>query len=215
MRAVNLIPADARRGGGAGGAGRSGGAAFVLLGGLAVLVALVAAWAVTGRAVSQHKAELTTLTSQVSSLRERLAQRAPSQPQDAGLAQQRLSTVRDLAAARTDWAKTLDAVARTLPAHTSLSGLTASTSPSAAPAGGTGGAPAIASSTTGPSIQLSGCSPSQKAVALLMPRLRIVPGVGHVSLVSATKADAAGGGSPDGCSGVSFQMVLFLEQVAQ
>ena len=39
MRAVNLIPADERRGAG-GIAGRSGGVVYVLVGGLAVLVAL-------------------------------------------------------------------------------------------------------------------------------------------------------------------------------
>ena len=212
MRAVNLIPADARKGGGAGSAGRSGGAAYVLLGGLAVLVGLVGAWALSGRTLSQHRSELKALSSQIERARTQLAQRSPGKPTDAALGQQRLATVRQLAAARTDWAKTLDAVARTLPAHTVLDGLTAATSPTAAPGGG-GGAGAIASSSTGPSVQLSGCSPSQKAVALLMPRLRVVPGVQRVSLVSATAADTGNGVSQD-CNGVTFALVLFLEPVA-
>lgn len=216
MRAVNLIPEETRRGGGAGRAGRSGGAAYLVLGGLAVLVALTAAWALTGRAVSRDRSELSALNNQVATMRARMAGKTGSTA-DAQQGQQRLETVRALAAARTDWARMLDAVARTLPGGTHLTGLTATTSPSAAPAGGTGGGGAIASSSAGPSVQVSGCSPSQKAVAQLMPRLRVLPDVQGVSLVNSTAAnsDGAPGGAPQDCTGVQFQMVLFLAPTAE
>lgn len=213
MRAVNLIPEDARRGGGAGGIGRSGGAVYVVLGGLAVLVALVAAWALTGRTVSRDRAELDTLHAQIAEMRARIPAKPAEQTQGPS-AQERLAAVRSLVLTRTDWALTLDAVARTLPSATSLTALTASTVPGGA-AGGTGGAGAIASTSAGPSLQISGCSPSQKAVAKLMPRLRVVPGVQHVTLVQSAVADtSAGGSSSGGCPGVSFQMVLFLASAA-
>jgi len=217
MRAVNLIPEDARRGGGAGGAGRSGGAAYVLLGGLAVLVALVAAWAFTGRTVSHDKAELDAVNAQLAQARAQAPAQTTRQAQGPS-AQERLATVLALATAREDWSSTLDAIARTLPVHTTLTTLTAATSPSALP-GGAGSSPALASSATGPSIQIAGCAPSQRRVAQLMPRLRVVPGVQDVTLGSSTAATAGdtastASTSTASCSGVNFQMILFLDAVA-
>lgn len=207
MRAVNLIPADQRRGGGID-AGRSGGAVYLVLGGLAMLAVLVGVWAITGGRVAERQAELERLQAEVSA-----AQAQSAQLQSAGtvraLREQRAATVRALAAARIDWAASLDAIARTLPEHTWLSKLSAASVPGAAP-GGAGGTGAVASSSLGPSIQLGGCSPSQASVARLMPRLRAVPGVANVTLVRTQRAEPGAGQGSGDCAAVSFEMVLFF-----
>lgn len=212
MRAVNLIPVESRSGGGAGRGGRSGGVVYFLLGALAVVVGLVAAASVAGRAADRDRGELAGLQQQIAAARAR-ATAVSAAGGDAKLAATRLAAVRDLARSRIDWSATMDAIARTLPDGTWLSTLNAAASPTSAVSGGAGGAGAVASSSLGPSIQISGCTPSQNSVARLMPRLRLIPGVQRVSLVSAAAADSgAGGGSGSGadCSRVTFQMVVFL-----
>ena len=62
MKAVNLIPADQRRSSGA--AGKSGGAAYVLLGGLAIVVVMVAMLTLTNRSVADKTAAATSLEAQ-------------------------------------------------------------------------------------------------------------------------------------------------------
>jgi Tfp pilus assembly protein PilN len=210
MRAVNLIPAEQRSGGGLD-AGRSGGAVYVLLGGLAMFAVLIGVWAMTGSRVSDRKAELQRLQTEVAAAQ---AQSAQLQGVDTirALREQRAATVRALAAARVDWASSLDAIARTLPEHTWLSKLSASSVPGGAP-GGAGAAGAVASSTPGASVQIAGCSPSQATVARLMPRLRSVPGVANVTLVRTQKADAGSTGA-GACGAVDFEMVLLFAAAA-
>jgi Tfp pilus assembly protein PilN len=212
MRAVNLIPAEQRSGGGAGGAGRSGGAVYVILGGLAVLVVLVGVWAMAGHKLSADKAELAQLQADAAAAQSQ-ASKLSSFGTFHALRQTRTDTVRQLAAGRIDWAESLDAIARMLPSGAWLSTMTAATSPSAGPAGGTGGAGAIASTSTGPSIQIGGCIGSQARVARLMPRLHAIPHVARVSLVSSTAAQTTGavGAATGDCKAVSFEMVLFFE----
>lgn len=210
MRAVNLIPAEERSGGGPS-AGRSGGAVYVLLGGLAVLVAMVFMWASAGSQIADDRAELSRLQAEAAAAQAQLTTVA-SVDSIRALRDARTATVRTLAAARVDWADSLEAIARTLPSDTWLDSLAASVTPASAAPGGVGGAGAVASSTTGPSIQVSGCSPSQARVARLMPRLRSIPGVDHVTLVSAQKAapGTTAAEAQGGCTKVSFEMVLFF-----
>ena len=67
MRAVNLIPAEERRGAGGIG-GRSGGIVYVLTGGLAVLVALGAIYALAVHSVADRKGQLATLSAQLAAV---------------------------------------------------------------------------------------------------------------------------------------------------
>jgi len=213
MQAINLIPADSRSGGGAGASGRSGGAVYALLGGLAALVAMVGLWATTSGKIANDRAELAEVQQQVVS-----AQARANKLQSPGSVQQtrlvRTETVRSLATQRHDWAATLDALSRTLPADTTLTGLNATS----AGAGAAGPAPVAATpgAVSGPTVVLNGCAPSQRAVARLMPRLRTIPDVNGVQLVSSTVAsdDAAGAGGEVDCRGAAFVMNLALEAVA-
>lgn len=215
MRAVNLIPADARPGGGNGGAGRSGGAVYVLLGGLVVLVALVGLWAKAGSSLSSDRAELDRLHAEASTAQAQTTDLSSFASYHA-LRQTRTETVKTLAESRVDWAADMDAVARTMPAGAWLSSMTAAASAATAPAGGTGGSGAVASTSMGPSLQIGGCIGSQARVARLMPRLRAIPHVNRVSLVSSTAADSSGpaGSSSSACKTVSFEMVVFFDSTA-
>jgi Tfp pilus assembly protein PilN len=213
MRAVNLIPADARSGGGAGAGGRSGGAVYALLGGLVVIVAMTALWATTSAGVKDKRAQLGALQAQVAQIQAGAS--GLQTPSD--LAQERTSrtaTVRTLVGQRLDWAATLDAIGRTLPADTTLTALDASAV--GTPTGSPGAAPAVpgAAGAAGPTVELNGCAPSQRSVARLMPRLRTVPGVLGVQLVSSAIGTPGGGSTSNGaaaavdCTGAAFQMVL-------
>ena len=214
MRAVNLIPDDARRGGGAGAAGRSGGAAYILLGGLAGLVLLMGLWALAGRDSSRERTQLVQLHQQAADAQRQAQTLAPY----GTVNQERTSataSVHGLITARFAWSKTLDAFARVLPADVRLSSLAGATPGTATPTPGATPTQATTPGTVaGVTVQLTGCAPSMARVARLMPRLRAVPGVSSVTLTSTTHpapaaapSGSATAGSSD-CSGATFQMSL-------
>ena len=216
MRAVNLIPTDARRGGGAGAAGRSGGAAYILLGGLAVLVVLVAVWALAGHRVTEKRAELARLQSETASAQAEASQLA-AYAKYSKLSTDRVNTVRSLALSRFDWAQALDAVARTMPDDAWLTSMTGTVAPGVSVSGGGSSASALRSQRAVPAIELVGCTTSQGRVARLISRLRAVPGVDRVSIADTITGDAGAGstGGGGGCRGShptypQFDMVLFF-----
>jgi Tfp pilus assembly protein PilN len=250
MRAVNLIPPDARVGG-AGGNGRSGGAVYVLLGGLAALVLLTGLWAAAHHGTSGKRTELAQLQQETADAQQ-TASRLAGFGNLTALRQSRTATVTGLAAGRFDWAGLLDDVARTMPrdAHlTSLqgtvaattagatgamtpaaSGTTGTTGTSTAPTGtssAASGTSTAAASPAGPSITIQGCTRSHARVALLMARLRALPGVTDIKLTSSTASTAAAGatgasaptsaGSSGGCPGrrsATFAMTLQFAGIA-
>jgi Tfp pilus assembly protein PilN len=214
MRAVNLIPADARRGGGAGAAGRSGGAAYVLLGGLAVVVALVAVWALAGHNISNKRSELARLQNETSAAQAQ-ASRLDAYARYAKLSKDRVDTVRSLALSRFNWAQALDSVARTLPNDAWLTSMTGTVAPGVSVTGGGSSASGLRGQRAVPAIELVGCTTSQHKVGRLISRLRAVPGVDRVSISDSIKADQTAGGGGGGCRGThasypQFDMVLFF-----
>lgn len=219
MRAINLIPHDARRGGGAGAGGRSRGAVYMILGGLAGLVVLAGLWALAGRDASRARVELAGLQEQAATAQRQAATLAPYSTYSQ-LRASRADAVRSLATARFEWARTLDAIARVLPADVRLGALNGAL-PGAAAAGtappaAAPSSPSSPASVVSPSVQITGCAPSMAAVAKLMPRLRVVPGVASISLGSSTTPgkDAPGGTPIAGCDRASFQMTLSFASAA-
>jgi Tfp pilus assembly protein PilN len=215
MRAVNLIPADQRRASGA--AGKSGGGVYALLGALALIVAMVAAFTITSRQVSDHKAEADRLQAQAQ-IAQAKAGNLAAYKQFNDLVKQRVTGVQALAATRFDWSSTFDQVSRVVPADVSLTQLTATTAPGV----GVGGNVSLRSALSNPAIELVGCAPSQSRVALLMARLRRLEGVQRVSVANAAKTDGASSEtqtssestSSGGCQTSDqipqFQMVVFF-----
>ncbi len=219
MRAVNLIPHEIRRGAG-GRAGRSGGLVYVLLGGLTVLVAMVALWAMAGRDAGSARTELAQLQQRNAEAQRRAAPLAAFQAL-ATQGQQQITLVKTLADTRFPWSDTMGALARILPRSVRISNLTGALLPAAAVA------PAVPPATTGaaspvpapaaiavsvPTITIAGCAPTLASVAKLVPRMTIVPGVADVTLGPATapseKSDAAAGSSDGACHAASFEMLL-------
>jgi len=217
MKAVNLIPADQRRS--SGGAGKSGGAVYVLLGGLAIVVAMVAMLTLTNRSVADKTAEATSLEAQADVATAKVGNLASYQ-QFNEVVKTRAAGVKTLASTRIDWGRTFEQVSRVVPADVSLTQLVASSAP-----GQGGGTVSLRSALANPAIEIVGCAPSQSRVALLMARLRRLEGVQRVSVAASDKQDSSSGAASsqsDGGSGGSaagcqtddqvpqFQMVVFF-----
>jgi Tfp pilus assembly protein PilN len=197
MRAINLIPAEERRGGSA--AGRSGGLVYVLLGTLTLLAALAAMYGVATKATRDKQAELADVTARAAAA-ERAAHALAGYTDFAAVRKQRAEAVKTLAEGRVDWAHVLHEVARTMPSGAWLTSLHAkSGAPVTTGAGGStppGGTTPAASAATGaapvaPSIDLAGCTTGQSDVSKLMAELRRIDGVAKVQLASSAKGAAA------------------------
>ena len=194
VRAVNLLPPDfsgASKASGDQGARPevTGGAGpFVVLGVLAACVAGAAGYVVTDNTVKQRQADLDSANAQKQALAGQTAQLKPF-ADFASLANQRVTTVRDLAGSRFDWEQSLRDLSRAIPADVTLKSLNGSVTTDAG-----GGASGLRSAISAPAITMSGCAPGQTQVARLMARLRNIDGVTRVSLSKSTKAKSDGGG---------------------
>jgi Tfp pilus assembly protein PilN len=222
MRAVNLIPSDERRGPGIP-TGRSGGAAYVvlgLLGGLAVCALLY------GRAdhqISSRRAEVVSLNVRAQQAQARAGELSPY-TSFLQMREQRVQAVSQLVDSRFDWAQAFQELGRVLPANkVSLSSLdgtvgsSSSTSSSGSSASAASGSSVTSATPPGsiPTFSLTGCATSQAEVALMLDRLRLIDGVNEVTLQSSTESGAAGGGGGGGagCEGddVSFSVQVTFD----
>jgi Tfp pilus assembly protein PilN len=184
MRAVNLMPGDDYGSGGAGSDG-TGGIVYVLLGGLAVMVALAGLWANSNKQISSRQTALDRVTIAAIAAEARAAKAAPYEAY-ASLADARLATVASLSVTRFDWAHSLRELSRVLPADVWLTSLDGSS-------GATGQAPTTtASAAPAPTFEFVGCTDTQAKVARLMARLRAVDGVRDVDLKTSEKPEAGG-----------------------
>jgi Tfp pilus assembly protein PilN len=223
MRAVNLIPNDSGRSWGGSG-GRSGGSVYVLLGTLAVALALVTVYVLTNNRISDQKAKVAALQAQVTNAQLAATRLAPYVT-FAKLAQERMETVRGIASSRFDWHAALAGLSRVVPANTSLQSLVGTVVPSAT-VGGAGASGAsgtdLRGDITAPAFQLSGCSDSQDDVARLISRLRLIDGVTRVSLEDSQKSSSGqsgasvSAGGTGGCKAASpsFDLVVFFTPLA-
>jgi hypothetical protein len=175
MRAVNLIPAEERRGAG-GLAGRSGGVVYVLTGGLALLVALGVIYASAVHSVAKDEGELASLTTQVAAVNTE-SQALQPYVAVASISAAKVLQVTALAEQRFNWPTAMAQLALALPNDDSFTALTASP-------GGAGSAAAAGPVSGGQAFDLTGCSNSQGEVPSLLTDLASVPGVTDVALVS-------------------------------
>jgi Tfp pilus assembly protein PilN len=186
MRAVNLIPAELRRGGSA--PGRTGIAPYAVLGVLALLVVMASAYTLTTRSLGSKKAEVASIEQQAAAAEARTTSNK-SYTEFSQLSVQRTQTVTSLAASRFDWAHALAEVARVLPHNAWLASIRATVTPGVAV---DGAADPLRQTLQLPAIELSGCTTSQANVAQVVADLRRADGVKRVSLSSAKKTDATG-----------------------
>ena len=184
MRAVNLMPGDDRASRGGRSTG-TGGIVYVLLGGLAVMVALAGLWTNSNTQISSRQTALAKVTIAADAAEARAAKEAPYEAY-ASLAEARVSTVASLSKTRFDWAHSLRELSRVLPADVWLTSLDGTS-------GATGEAPiTTANAAPAPTFEFVGCTGTQAKVARLMARLRAVDGVRDVDLKTSEKPEAEG-----------------------
>ncbi|HEV3071537.1 MAG TPA: hypothetical protein VGY76_08965 [Solirubrobacteraceae bacterium] len=222
MKAVNLIPSEQRAGGGPA-AGESEGAAFMVLGLLAGLAVLAFLYGTANHQVSERTEKVASVNAQAQSTQARANALAPYTSFKA-MYEQRLNAVTELVNTRFDWAHAFHELGRVLPSDASLSSVkgtiasavlaTGAAAKPAAPATPATGASAGGASTASaasavtsatppgsvPTFILAGCATSQAEVAQTLQRLRLIDGVGDVTLQSSTKSTSTGGSS-GGASG--------------
>jgi Tfp pilus assembly protein PilN len=204
VRAVNLIPAEQRAGGGPV-AGESQGAAFLVLGLLAGLAVLAGLYGLAAHQVSSREGEVTSITAQAQATQARANALAPYTSFKA-MYQQRQSAVNELVNTRFDWAHAFHELGRVLPADASLSSVKGTIGSTTAVGGATAtpsktASSAVASATppgTIPTFVIAGCTTSQSETAQTIQRLRLIDGVASVTLQSSTKTSSGGGSTGSG-----------------
>jgi hypothetical protein len=203
MRAVNLIPKE-ERGGASVGAGRSEGAAYAVLGVLAVMAVMALLYGQAHHKLAGRKAEVATLTARAQAAQAEASRLAPY-TSFVQLKEQRQQAVSTLVDSRFDWAHAFHEFGRVLSTETSITSLdgtvgSAATATATATAAPAGAASSVASATPAgsvPTFTLQGCGKSQRSVALMLERLRLIDGVSEVTLQSSSKS-ASGGSSTSG-----------------
>jgi hypothetical protein len=207
MRAVNLIPEDA-----AGGGSGSSPGVLILLGGLAMLLALVTVHVLTGNTIQQRKAELASVTQQLAGAQTQAGATRPYR-EFATLAKARVETVRQLGSARFDWQRAFADLATVLPDDVWLTSVTGTVAPGVNVSGGdAGGASSLRPAIPNPAIMLTGCTVGHESVVRLVSRLRLLHDVQRVSLADSSK-DAGGDCQHGNTSFPQFDAVVFFAPI--
>lgn len=230
MKAVNLIPSEDRRGGSVG-VGRSGGAAYIVLGTLGVLAVLVLLYGMARHQVSDRQGKLASITTQSQRAQEAATALTPY-TSFVALREQRMQAVEAVVDSRFDWAHAFHELGRVLPKDASISSISG-TIGGAAATSSTAGAPAAtttapaASTTTAPAasaasatppgsvptMTLGGCASTQQEVALTLQRLRLMDGVAAVSLQNSAKSGSTGAGGASSSANCTADSATFTVQI--
>jgi Tfp pilus assembly protein PilN len=198
MKAVNLVPKDARGGRGSssrGGAGRVGfnglGPAHVVVGVLVIVVGLILLRVLANNDVNNQKATLAAVQTQVAT-EQADASKLSVYTSFVQAAQQREDQVREIAEQRFPWQRILDQLSRVMPATTSLTSLSASTNGSPGTASTSAGT--AVTSAAGPTFSLAGCADTrnQNGVATLLRRLQVLSDVTNVGFQSSSRQASCG-----------------------
>jgi Tfp pilus assembly protein PilN len=169
MRAVNLLPIDARVG------RRRPPSAAVVVAGVGVLAAslLVVGFVSARSDVDKREQELAGLERELAASRRAAKPEEPAQTGRAAERDQRFTALSDAMAKRLAWDRVLREVSLVLPDDVWLSNLGA---------GGAGATDAAAPAPATQAVTFSGFTYSQESVARLLTRLALVPNLGNVKL---------------------------------
>jgi Tfp pilus assembly protein PilN len=194
MKAVNLIPTEQRR---AQATGSRSGSAYVLIGVLATLLAMAAAYAFTANNVTDRQSKAAAAKAEADRLEAEAAQRE-SFTNFAAIKQTRLASVNAIANSRFDWERLMRELSRVMPSGSWLQTTEASVT------GDTGEAAAASADTAAaapqPTATLVGCTPRQSDVAGMLVRLNQMHRVSDVQLTeSRTEAGQASEISFESC----------------
>lgn len=208
MRPVNLIPPDMRRGDSA--PLRTGPLAYIVLGALALALIGVTMLVLISNEVAEKKDELVTLRQEDAVAKARAEELAPY-AQFQAMSEQRVETVASLADSRFDWPRVMRELALVLPDDVLLTNLSAG----AAASEGEGEGGEAVSGVLGPSLELSGCTVGQDAVARFVTALKDIDAVTRVGLQSSALGGGDSGTDSGDCAtagfATQFQLVVAFD----
>jgi Tfp pilus assembly protein PilN len=198
VRPVNLIPREHRRREprATGGVG-----AYAVIGVLALLLAMVAAYVLTTNKVTERQNDAAAASSEADRLQAQAA-RKTSYTDFAQVAVARTQAVSTVAKTRFDWERFMRELSLVMPEGSWLQTTDASVTGDLASAGGsTSTSSSTTSSATAgaPAANLVGCTPHQSDVARMMVRLREANRVTDVSLNESAQEQANQRPAPDTC----------------
>ncbi len=183
MKPVNLVPQDQRRRVASEGDGKS---APIVLGVLALLLALIVGYVLTSNSVTERKSDAAAASAEADQLEAAAGQQA-SYTDFAQIAVTRTQSVAEVAAKRFDWERFMRELARVMPEGSWLQSADASVTGD--PTSGTATtlpADPSTTATVAPAANLVGCTPDQDDVARMMVRLRQLYRVDDVLLNEST-----------------------------
>ncbi|MBS1843536.1 MAG: PilN domain-containing protein [Actinobacteria bacterium] len=184
---------------------RSGPLPFLLVGGLALLLVGVLMLLHYSNQVSDRESNVAQLESERSEATAKAAELAPF-TSFVQMAEQRTSTIAELADARFDWPRVIQQLSLILPPDVFFTSMTASS----------GAGEGEASAVSVPSLSLQGCASSQDAVAGFVATLKQIDGVTRVSLAKSSTAEGEGeasGASPCSASGTAqFSLLVVFDE---
>jgi Tfp pilus assembly protein PilN len=193
MRPVNLLPQDQRRRQPSEGGGKG---AYAVLGVLAVLLAMVAAYVLSSNQLKERQSKAEAARVEADRLEAEAAAKE-NYTDFADIAQTRLMSVAGVAQTRFDWERLMRELGRIMPegswlqaADASLLGDQEETQAAAA---------AATAAPASPTASLVGCSPRQSDVADMMVRLRQLHRVSDVELNESLREDGDSEATPDSC----------------
>jgi Tfp pilus assembly protein PilN len=206
MKAVNLIPNDQRR---VQSSGAQSGSAYMVIGVLVTLLAMLAGYVVTANKVTENKNQAAAAKAEADQLEAEIAQRGAF-TNFAQIKDMRLASVSGVAETRFDWERFMRELSRVMPSGSWLQSTDASVTGKVAGAEADTSAGAGAAVVPQPKANLVGCTPDQSDVARMMVRLRQVHRVSDVELnESTTEIGSASAASLDSC-GRYYQFDLIV-----
>jgi Tfp pilus assembly protein PilN len=209
VRAVNLIPTEQRR---AKPSGKASGAAYVVVGALAVVLVMAVAYVLTSNKVNENETKAAQAKQEADALEAQAAQLG-SFTDFAAIKDQRLASVVMAAQSRFDWERLMREVSMIMPEGSWLKTTQASVlgDPDAA-------ADAAGTTPTGPvspAATFVGCMKKQSEVATLMVRMRQMHRVTDVELNQSAQETTDGEASIESCGHMyQFDVTVTFEPVA-
>ena len=210
MKAVNLIPTEQRR---VQATGQRAGSSYILLGVLATLLVMVAAYVFTSNNVTKRQNDAAVAKAEADRYEAQAAQRKDF-TNFAQIKQMRLASVNTIASSRFDWERLMRELSRVIPSGSWLQTTDASVTGNVATAEATS-----STSTTAvmvqPKANLVGCTPHQSDVARMMVRMRRLHRVSDVKLnESAKQLNTSGDAGVDNCgSRYQFNLLVSFDPV--
>jgi len=197
VRPVNLLPDDQRRRRPSDGGGKGG---YAVLGVLALLLAMVAAYVLTSNKVTERENETAAVSQEADQLEAQAVQNA-SYTDFAQIAAMRTQAVAGVAATRFDWERFMRELSLIMPTGSWLQSTDASVAGVTTSEGSATDATATTTTATaaGPTANLVGCTPDQSDVARMMVRLRQANRVVDVTLNESLREQGDTPATVDNC----------------